>query len=109
MLYIKSQSYQKLCGLKDDIEAFANEVKEKGLNDYYTVNTNLDELENATKSVENVRTFSTTFLIIALIIAAVVLFVINMINIRERKYEIGVYRTIGVSKFKLTTQFILEL
>lgn len=94
---------------KDDIEAFANEVKEKGLNEYYTVNTNLDELENATKSVENVRTFSTTFLIIALIIAAVVLFVINMINIRERKYEIGVYRTIGVSKFKLTTQFILEL
>ena len=31
------------------------------------------------------------------------------INIRERKYEIGVFRTIGVSKFKLTIQFILEL
>ena len=33
----------------------------------------------------------------------------NMINIRERKYEIGVFRTIGVSKFKLTMQFVLEL
>jgi putative ABC transport system permease protein len=32
-----------------------------------------------------------------------------MINIRERKYEIGVFRTIGVSKLKLTMQFILEL
>lgn len=32
-----------------------------------------------------------------------------MINIRERKYEIGVLRTIGVSKFKLTLQFINEL
>lgn len=32
-----------------------------------------------------------------------------MINIRERKYEIGVFRTIGVSKFKLTMQFVLEL
>ena len=32
-----------------------------------------------------------------------------MINIRERKYEIGVFRTIGVSKFKLTIQFIFEL
>ena len=40
---------------------------------------------------------------------AVVLFVINMINIRERKYEIGVFRTIGVSKFKLTLQFALEI
>ena len=94
---------------KTVIEDFTNEVKEKGLNDYYTINTNLEELESATKSIENVKTFATTFLIIALIIAAVVLFVINMINIRERKYEIGVYRTIGIGKFKLTMQFVLEL
>ena len=85
------------------------EVKEKGLNDFYTINTNLDELKNATKSIENVKTFATTFLIITLVIASIVLFVINMINIRERKYEIGVYRTIGISKFKLTIQFVLEL
>ena len=32
-----------------------------------------------------------------------------MINIRERKYEIGVFRTIGMSKFKLTLQFVVEL
>ena len=31
-----------------------------------------------------------------------------MINIRERKYEIGVIRTIGISKLKLTMQFIAE-
>lgn len=94
---------------KDSIEGFTAEVKEKGLNEYYTINTNLDELENATKSIENVKTFATTFLLIMLVISAIVLFVINMINIRERKYEIGVYRTIGVSKFKLTMQFVLEI
>lgn len=94
---------------EESIEKFTNEVKEKGLNEYYVINTNLDELKNATKSIENVRTFATTFLIITLIISSVVLFVINMINIRERKYEIGVFRTIGISKFKLTIQFILEL
>lgn len=94
---------------EESIESFTNEVKEKGLNEYYTVNTNLEELKNATKSIENVKTFATTFLLITLVISAVVLFVINMINIRERKYEIGVFRTIGVSKFKLTIQFILEL
>lgn len=92
-----------------DIEAFTAEVKEKGLNEYYTINTNLDELQNATKSIENVKTFATTFLLITLIISSLVLFVINMINIRERKYEIGVFRTIGMSKFKLTLQFIVEL
>ena len=94
---------------KDDIEAFTAEVTEKGLSEYYTINTNLDELQNATKSIENVKTFATTFLLITLIISSLVLFVINMINIRERKYEIGVFRTIGMSKLKLTFQFIIEL
>lgn len=94
---------------EEDIEAFTAEVKEKGLSEYYTINTNLDELQNATKSIENVKTFATTFLLITLIISSLVLFVINMINIRERKYEIGVFRTIGMSKFKLTLQFIVEL
>lgn len=44
-----------------------------------------------------------------MIIGGVVLIVLNMINIRERKYEIGVFRTIGISKFKLTSQFVAEL
>ncbi len=94
---------------EDGIDKFTEEVKEKGLNDYYTINTNLEELQSATKSIENVKIFATTFLIITLIISSIVLFVINMINIRERKYEIGVFRTIGVSKLKLTVQFISEL
>lgn len=94
---------------KDSVEKFTTEIKEKGLSEYYTLNTNVEELENATKSIENVKTFATTFLLIMLAISAVVLFVINMINIRERKYEIGVFRTIGVSKFKLTLQFALEI
>ena len=94
---------------EESIEPFEAELKEKGLNEYYKINTNLDELQNATKSIENVKTFATTFLLITLIISSLVLFVINMINIRERKYEIGVFRTIGMSKFKLTIQFIVEL
>ena len=94
---------------KDSIDNFTSEIKNKGLNEYYTLNTNTDELENATKSIENVKTFATTFLLIMLVISAIVLFVINMINIRERKYEIGVFRTIGLSKFKLTIQFVLEI
>lgn len=97
--------------LKDDekIDDFTQELNEKGLNEYYELNTNIDEIKNATKSIENVKIFATTFLIITLVISAIVLFVINMINIRERKYEIGVFRTIGMSKTKLTIQFLLEL
>ena len=49
---------------KEVIDLFSEEVKQKGLNEYYTINTNLEELESATQSIENVKTFATTFLII---------------------------------------------
>lgn len=91
------------------VEKFAEEVKEKGLSEYYVVTDNLDTVEGATKSISNVKTFATTFLIITLIIGGVVLLVINMINIRERKYEIGVLRTIGMKKILVISQFMIEL
>ena len=79
------------------------------MSEYYTVTNNLDVVEGATKSISNVKTFATTFLIITLIIGGVVLLVINMINIRERKYEIGVLRTIGMNKISVISQFTMEL
>lgn len=94
---------------EESIELFSEELKTKELNEYYSLTTNLEELESATKSISNVGSFATTFLIITLIISAVVLLIINMINIRERKYEIGVFRTIGLSKIKLALQFVVEL
>lgn len=91
------------------VEKFDNEVKEKGLSSYYQVTSNLEDIENATESIKNVRVFATTFLIITLVIGGVVLVVINMINIRERKYEIGVLRTIGMKKRSVSFQFMFEL
>ena len=91
------------------VDKFSEEVTEKGLSEYYTITSNVDEIESATESVDNVKIFATTFLIITLIIGGVVLVVINMINIRERRYEIGVLRTIGMKKSKLSLQFMSEL
>lgn len=93
----------------DSVEKFTSEITEKGLSTYYQVTSNLETIEGATESVKNVRIFATTFLLITLIIGGVVLIVINMINIRERKYEIGVLRTIGMKKSKVSLQFMFEL
>lgn len=97
--------------LKDKtvIDSFSEELKKLGLSEYLSVSTNLEQVENATSTISNVNTFATTFLVITLVIGGVVLFVINMINIRERRYEIGVLRTIGMKKSLLTLQFICEL
>ena len=91
------------------VEKFTSEVSTKGLSSYYQVTSNAKTIENATESIKNVRVFATTFLFITLIIGGVVLVVINMINIRERKYEIGVLRTIGMKKSKVSLQFMFEL
>ena len=93
----------------ENADKIGEEFYEKGLDENYTVKTNEELATSGLTSIENVKSFSTTFLIITLLIGGIVLFVINMINIRERKYEIGVLRTIGISKTKLTMQFVFEL
>src|SRR5574344_577640 len=82
---------------KDAIDAFTTEVNDKGLSDYYTVTTNLDTISEQTEAITNISNFALTFLII------------NLINVRERKYEIGVLRTIGMKKSLVISQFVIEL
>ena len=93
----------------DNAYKIQDEFYEKGLDSNYIVETNEELATSGLSSIKNVKSFSTTFLIITLLIGGTVLFIINMINIRERKYEIGVLRTIGISKVKLTIQFVSEL
>ena len=93
----------------DNVEKLQDEFYEKGLDENFILQTNEEIALSGVSSIKNINSFATTFLIITLIIGGIVLFIINMINIRERKYEIGVLRTIGISKFKLTMQFVSEL
>ncbi len=93
----------------ENADIVESEFYEKGLDENYIVETNEEIATSGLTSIKNVKSFATTFLIITLLIGGIVLFIINMINIRERKYEIGVLRTIGISKIKLTMQFVFEL
>ena len=93
----------------ENADQIEKEFHKKGLDENYTVETNEEQATSGLTSIKNVKSFATTFLIITLVIGGSVLFIINMINIRERKYEIGVLRTIGISKIKLTMQFVSEL
>lgn len=94
---------------KDVIDRYKQELTEKGLNEMYSLNTNIDQIENETESIQNVSNFAKTFLIITLLVGGVVLFILNFINVRERRYEIGVLRTIGMKKQTVIIQFVTEL
>lgn len=93
----------------DDVDAFKAELTAKGLNSDYTVSTNLNSFTQSVTPLNNLSHFATIFLVLVLVIGAIVLVVLNIINIRERKYEVGVLRAIGMKKGKVALQFIAEL
>ncbi|MDF2866360.1 MAG: ABC-type antimicrobial peptide transport system, permease component [Clostridia bacterium] len=93
----------------DVVDAFTSELKVKGLSDYYTVSTNLESFNQSIAPLKNLSSFATTFLIIVLLIGGSILVILNMLNIRERKYEIGVLRAIGMKKRMVLSQFVIEL
>lgn len=94
----------------DAFEAFKTEVTELGLEEKYTVSSNdITSFEQSLTPLENLSKTATYFLIVVFAIGGVILVVINIFNIRERKYEIGVLTAIGMKKGKVALQFVTEL
>jgi len=95
---------------KENYENFGAELKTKGLSDYYTLtSSDINNYESSLLPLKNLSDFATTLLIIVLVIGAVILVVLNIFNIRERKYEVGVLTAIGIKKSKVAIQFVTEL
>ena len=69
----------------------------------------MENYESSLVPLNNLSKFALTLLIVVLAVGGVVLVVITLLNVRERKYEIGVLAAIGVNKVKVATQFTLEL
>ena len=93
----------------DDYEAFKEET-EAALGDNYTVGSaDVDSYEQSLQPLENLSTYAKYFLAVVLAIGGIILVVLNIFNIRERKYEIGVLAAIGMKKGKIAMQFLIEL
>lgn len=93
----------------DDVENFETDIRNMGLDEMYSVSTNISSVMASIEPLENLSKFSLVFLLVVLLIGGIILIVINVINIRERKYEIGVLTAIGMKKHKVAFQFIFEL
>lgn len=95
---------------KDAYETFVSDVKKAGLSSDYTVQSaDVEEYEQSLVPLDNLSKFALTLLIIVLAVGAIVLIALNLFNIRERKYEIGVLTAIGVNKVKVAAQFVAEV
>ena len=59
--------------------------------------------------LNTLSTMAGWFLLVILLIGAVILIVLNIFNVRERKYEIGVLTAMGMKKGKVALQFLTEI
>ena len=93
-----------------DYDSFEEEVRELGLSEKYTVtSTDIAAFEQSMLLLDNLKSFAATFLLITLLIGALVLVVISIINIRDRKYEIGAMAAMGMKKFKISGLLVTEI
>lgn len=103
-------SFTYVFSSKTDYETFSEDASNAGLSDDYTVSSaDVENYESSLVPLNNLSKFAMTLLIVVLAVGAVVLIVITLLNVRERKYEIGVLTAIGVNKVKVAAQFTLEL
>ena len=94
----------------EDYDIFEKEAYEMGLSENYTVtSSDIAAYEASLVPLDNLSSYANTFLYIVLGIGAVILIGVNVFNIRERKYEIGALTAMGMKKWKVAVQFVVEL
>ncbi|MBQ8001112.1 MAG: ABC transporter permease [Ruminococcus sp.] len=94
----------------DSYYLFEEEVRDLGLDDTYTVSSSdITSFENSLTPLNTLSKMAGWFLLVILIIGAVILIVLNIFSVRERKYEIGVLTAMGMKKGKVALQFMTEL
>ncbi|MCI1868026.1 ABC transporter permease [Bifidobacterium crudilactis] len=103
-------SYTYVFSNKSDYTNFKTQATKAGLNSDYSVSSSdVEEYESSLVPLNNLSQFALTLLLIVLGVGAVVLIVLSLFNVRERKYEVGVLTAMGVKKTKVAAQFAIEL
>ena len=91
------------------LTAFENEIREKGLSEYLKVTTDERGYNSIVAPVEGLKSIAITFMAIVLALGAIILILLSTIAIRERKYEIGVLRAMGMKKSKVALGLWFEM
>ncbi|GAA0706546.1 ABC transporter permease [Paraclostridium ghonii] len=92
----------------DSIDAFNKEAHEKGLSDFWKISTDTQSYDTMVKPIEGLKGISKLFMFLVLGFGGSILILISILGIRERKYEIGVLRAMGMKKSKVALGLIYE-
>ncbi|GBG96304.1 ABC transporter permease [Lactococcus termiticola] len=75
----------------------------------FNVSKNDQAYQNVKSSLDNVASFAKNIVLLVAIAGAIILALIVMLMVRERRFEIGVLMSLGESKLKIVAQFFTEL
>lgn len=90
-------------------DSFVSSANKLVNNNNFQVSKNDQAYQNVKSSLNNVASFARNIVLIVAIAGAIILALIVMLMVRERRFEIGVLMSLGESKFKIIGQFFFEL
>lgn len=92
----------------DMLKDFEKEIRSKGLSDLFNVTADEASYNKIVGPVEGLSSITLMFILVVLGLGSIILILLNTLSIKERKYEIGVLRAIGMKKWKVASGLILE-
>lgn len=103
-------SYVPIYVLKspDDVEAFKQEV-ETLLPEYYIVKANADQYDKVGGSMKKMAKISNYVVIIAIIAALLIISLVVLLFMRDRKHELGIYLSLGDKRSHVVGQIVIEM
>lgn len=90
------------------VTLFEKELRSKGLSEYQTLEYSDEEYENSTRPLKNIARIAKIFTWTVSMTGAVIILLISFIHVRERRYEIGVLRSMGMKKVNIARGMLYE-
>ena len=97
--YLKSPEYGN---------AFEIELREKGLPEVYLVNIDSSNYNQIVEPVKGLSKVSGLMLLVVLAFGGSIVVLLSVLSVRERKYEIGVLRAMGMEKGRVAAGMLIE-
>ncbi|MFC0276886.1 ABC transporter permease [Enterococcus devriesei] len=92
-----------------EMESFVKKANKLIDTDTFSLETNDQMYQQMLQPLNNVSSFAKNIVILVAAAGVIILTLIIMLSIRERKYEIGVLLSLGESRVKVISQFFVEI
>lgn len=93
-----------------NVDKFLEEGKKLDIDfDTYSLDANSRAYETMMGPIENIASFAKITVIVVSIAGAIILGLIIMLSIKERRNEVGILLSLGEKKIKIVSQFLVEV